>query len=176
MQLTTKLLATPILIAVLTMSIQNIAIAQHSIGPQKRESGIELKTGRIDIKDLPSKITSYIAQNFKGYAIKQAEYDPLCGGTNAIDVAIKKQGSPNYSLIFLLDGNFVQREEDVKLHLAPAKVIAAVQKKYPTYKIASEIELLTFADKSKQFLFDITNESGTKEVTFRSDGSIVCEQ
>lgn len=99
----------------------------------------------------------------------------MCTGRDAIDVAVEKKGSPKYSLIFLPNGDFVQLEEDIPLSKAPKNIISMVKAKYPTYSIAPEIERLKLADKSIQFLVDITDEKGSKEVIFSVDGTLVCE-
>mgnify|MGYP000873731367 CR=1 FL=1 len=133
------------------------------------------KSGKIALDKLPANIKEYVNQNFQGYSIKSAEYDPLCTGGDAIDVVISKKGSPNYSLIFLLDGTFVQIEEDIDLSKAPSKVLEVVKTKYAGYKPASQIERLTLADKSIQYLLDITRDTITKEVIFKEDGTVICE-
>jgi hypothetical protein len=130
-------------------------------------------SGKIDIDSIPANAKNFIAKNYEGYKISSAAYDPLCGGDDAIDVAITKNGMPNYSLIFLLDGTFVQQEEDIPFSLAPDKVVKAVKEKYPDYQISKQIEKLKLADGSLQYLLDITKDSKTKEVILTEDGKIV---
>ncbi|MCE1164172.1 MAG: hypothetical protein LWX07_02080 [Bacteroidetes bacterium] len=132
-------------------------------------------SGEINTDSLPLQSKEFIANNYKGYKITGAAYDPLCSGGNAIDVSITKKGKPDYSLIFLLNGTFVQQEEDVDLSFAPDKVINTVKEKYPDYKIAGQIEKLKLADNSLQYLFDLSKGSETKEVVLTDDGKIVCE-
>ena len=132
-------------------------------------------SGKIEIDSLPLQAKEFIAKNYKGYKILSAAYDPLCNGKDAIDVAISQKGKPNYSLIFLLNGTFVQQEEDVKLSSAPEKVLITVKEKFLDYKIADQIEKLKLADNSLQYLLDLSKGSETKEVILTEDGKIVCE-
>lgn len=133
-------------------------------------------SGEIPLDKLSNDIKEYINKNYPGYKLTKAAYDPLCSGEDAIDVAISKNGSNNFSLIFLLDGTFVQKEEDVNLSEAPAKILSTVKEKFSGYKPADKIEKLTMADGSIQYLLDLSKDTLTKEVIFKPDGTIVCER
>jgi len=133
-------------------------------------------SGEISLDKLPNNIKEYVNKNYHGYAIKKASYDPLCTGEDAIDVSIVKKGSKNYSLIFLLDGTFVQLEEDIELSKAPVKVLEILKTKYMDYKPAPKIERLKLANNSIQYLVDLLKDSLAKEVTFNEDGTVVCER
>lgn len=133
------------------------------------------KSGEIALDKLPPKIQEYVNSNFQGYSMKRAAYDPLCPSGDAIDVAITKKASPDYSLIFLPDGTFIQLEEDIDLSKAPVKVLEIVKSKYAGFKPATQIERLKLADGSVQYLLDITKDKIIKEVIFKEDGTIVCE-
>lgn len=131
--------------------------------------------GEIALDKLPTSVKSFVEKNFSGYHILTAVSDPLCQGGDAIDVSIEKTGSPKLSLIFKTDGSFVQSEEDVPLITAPDKVKHSLKTKFPDYKAGSQIEKLTMADKSIQYLFDLEKGKTTKEAIFSSDGTFVCE-
>ncbi len=132
--------------------------------------------GAIALNTLPTAIREYVVKNHPGYIMENAAHDPLCQGGDAIDVAITKKGSPAYSLIFKPDGTFVQLEEDMDINKAPAKILEIVKVKYAGYQPAAQIERLTLADKSIQYLLDITKDGVTKEVIFNTDGSVACEK
>nr|MBC7611769.1 PepSY-like domain-containing protein [Pseudopedobacter sp.] len=132
-------------------------------------------SGKVPLENLSAKAKGYISQNYSGFTISGSVYDPLCGGGDAIDVTINKKGMPNYSLIFLPDGTFIQQEEDVNLDKAPANVLKTVSEKFANYKPANQIERLTLADKTIQYLLDISKGTATKEVIFKEDGTIVCQ-
>ncbi len=132
-------------------------------------------SGKVPLENLSVKAKEFIVQNYGGYTISGAAYDPLCAGGDAIDVAINKKGMPNFSLIFLPDGTFVQQEEDVDIAKAPASVLKTVKEKFSDYKPASQIERLTLADKTVQYLLDISKGTATMEVILKEDGTIVCE-
>lgn len=132
-------------------------------------------SGAVDLNTLPTSIREYVTINYPGYKMENAAHDPLCQGGDAIDVAITKKGSTAYSLIFKPDGTFVQLEEDIDLNKAPAKILEMVKIEYVGYQPAPQIEKLTLADKSIQYLLDITKNGVTKEVIFNTDGSVACE-
>jgi len=128
----------------------------------------------IAIADLPATVKPFVEQKFPGYHIKTASPDPLCDGSPAIDVVIVKKGMPRFSLIFKPDGTFVQKEEDVPISSAPQAVLNAFKKNFTGYKAAKEIEKLTLADNTTQYLLDISKGKSTKEAIFSSDGTLLC--
>lgn len=134
-----------------------------------------VKDGKITLNQLPANVADYVAKNYLGYEMKNAAHDPLCSGGDAIDLVITKKDSPTYSLIFLPDGAFVQLEEDIDISKAPTKVLEAIKTKYSDYQIAPQIEKLTLANNTTQYLLDITKDKITKEVIFTTDGIVVCE-
>ncbi len=132
-------------------------------------------SGEIALDLLPANIKEFVTKNYAGYTMQNAAHDPLCAGGDAIDVAISKKGSANYSLIFLPNGTFVQQEEDINISKAPAKILDIVKTKYAGFTPAQQIERLTLVDKSIQYLLDITKDKTTKEVIFNDAGTVVCE-
>jgi hypothetical protein len=132
-------------------------------------------SGPIAIEQLPASVNPYVEKNFPGYKIANAAYDPLCSGGNAIDVVITKRGQANLSLIFIPDGTFVQKEEDVPLNTAPNKVRDVVKTKYSDYKAANQIEKITLADNTTEYLIDIAKGNVSKEVIMATDGTVICE-
>ena len=141
------------------------------------DSSIVMKplSGKVPLEKLSIKTKQFISKNYSGYNITGAAYDPLCAGGDAIDVAINKKGMANYSLIFLPDGTFIQQEEDVDIAKAPANVLKTIKEKYSAYKPANQIEQLILADKSVQYLLDISKGNTTREVILKEDGTVVCE-
>ena len=124
---------------------------------------------------IPASVKPYMEQNYPGYKIKSAQSDPMCDGSPAIDVSITKKGQPNLSLIFKPDGIFVQKEQDVPLKTAPVKIQATIKAKYGAYKAGRQIEKLTLADNSTQYLIDLKKGKVAKEVTISTDGDVICE-
>lgn len=132
-------------------------------------------SGKISIDKLPNTVKPFVNEHYKGYKIKSASYDPLCSGKDAIDVIVTKANSKTYSLIFLLDGTFIQQEIDIPFAEAPKKVTETLKLKYPNYTYSKQIEKLEMADKTIQYLVDITKSKISKEVILSEDGQIVCE-
>jgi hypothetical protein len=91
-------------------------------------------------------------------------------------VAITKKGAPDLSLIFTLEGSFVQQEEDVSFSTASDKIRSVLKTKYAGYSTGNQIEKLTLVDKTIEYMVDLNKGSVTKEVIFSVDGNIVCEK
>lgn len=134
-----------------------------------------LPAGIIALDKLPAGVKEFVEQNYLGYKIINAASDPLCQGGDAIDVAVTKNGSANLSLIFTPNGHFVQQEEDVPLSTAPGKISDSLKSKYSGYAADKQIERLILADRTVQYLVDLTKGKVAKEVIFSADGNIVCE-
>lgn len=171
----TFLLFTLALLIFVACNNKKVSTQLKTVSPDTTQSFKPL-SGEISLDKLPINIKEYVNKHYPGYAIKKAAYDPLCTGEDAMDIAISKQDSPDYSLIFLFDGTFVQLEEDIDLSKAPAKVLETVKAKYADFQPAHKIESLTLADKSIAYLVDLTKGTLTKEVILKADGTIVCEQ
>lgn len=137
---------------------------------------VTLSASEIALDKLPAGVKDFVTKNYAVYIMTKAASDPLCQGGDAIDVAITKSGAPNLSLIFKLDGSFVQQEEDLPLSTAPDKIRDALKAKYADYSAGNQIEKLTLADKSIQYLVDLSKGSITKEVIFNANGAVVCEK
>ncbi len=125
--------------------------------------------------NLPQNIKDYVASNYKEYKITDATSDPLCEGGDAIDVSIQKDEKTTLSLIFKPDGTYIQKEEDISYYNAPQKVKETIKTKYGSYNASDQIEKLTLADNTTQYLIDIDKDTVSKEVILTSDGQIVCE-
>ena len=149
-----------------TTSIRNPDTASIQIPPP----GV-----KIAIDKLPTGVSEFVTKNYPGYQIKSAASDPLCGGADAIDVVITKNGEPNLSAIFRPDGQFVQQEEDVPLSTAAQKISDALRTKYSGYTADKQIEKLILADKTVQYLVDLTKGNLSKEVIFNAEDSVMCE-
>ncbi|MEO6948411.1 MAG: hypothetical protein ABI123_02180 [Ginsengibacter sp.] len=127
------------------------------------------------IKNLPNGVKEFVSKSYSDYTIVSSSPDPLCGGGPAVDVAITKTGAPNFSLIFKPDGSYVQQEEDVQFSTAPDKIKSTLRTQFGKYNAGGQIEKLILADKSVQYMVDLTNGKNTKEVIFTADGTIFCE-
>lgn len=158
----------------------------NSVGEKKKSENIGMEkdtslstispsTNTYTIENLPPGVKEFIFKFYSGYTIVGAAFDPLCGGGPAVDVSIKNPGVPNLSLIFKPDGSYVQQEEDVHLSTAPDKIRSALNTNFKTFTAGNQIEKLTLADKSIQYLVNLSNGKNTKEVIFTIDGNIVCE-
>lgn len=132
-------------------------------------------SGKVEIDSLPQSVNLFVADNYAGYKIEGATHDPMCNGDDAIDVAITKVGGKPFSLIFTPQGTFIQQEEDVSIEIAPSNVMKVLKAKYADFNADQQIEKLTLADKSEQYLVDLSKNGVNKEVIFDANGNVVCE-
>lgn len=132
-------------------------------------------TATYSADNLPPGVKEFVNKNYIGYRIVTVDPDPLCGGGPAIDVVIAKTGATSLSLIFKPDGSYVQQEEDVPLSNASEKIRNTLKTKFGDYSAGGQIEKLTLADRSIQFMADLSKGKNTKEVILTIDGEVVCE-
>ena len=130
----------------------------------------------IALDRLPSNIKLFVTRNYAGYTMQKAVHNSLCSGVDAIDLTISKKGGADYSLVFLPNGTFVQKEEDIDLTNVPSKVLEIIKEIYADYKPAPQIERITLADNTTRFSIDISNSNESKEVILKKDGTVVCEK
>jgi hypothetical protein len=134
----------------------------------------EASTTKVDVRLIPQTVHDFVAKNYPGYKIESAEHDPMCNGYDAIDVAIRKPGSAAYSVIFSPKWDFIQQEEDVALDTAPENLKSILKTKFADFKVDSQIEKLTLADKKIQYTADLSKNGSSKEVVFDEKGNVVC--
>jgi hypothetical protein len=179
----TKLIIKYIIFAVLICIFLNCGkrVTQQRKNDVKTDSissvqHIKITNDSVTVNNLPENIKKYIAANYPGYQVNSAMSDPLCQGGDAIDVGLINSAQPNMSLIFKPDGTYIQKETDVPLNTAPAKVKEVMKTSYSSYKASDPIEKITLADNTTQYLIDITKAAVTKEVTLSAEGVVVCER
>ena len=127
------------------------------------------------LHSLPSNILEFARGNYPGYSIIGAVSDSLCNESNVIDLAITKTGAPDLSLIFKSDGSFLQQEEDVSLSTVPDQIKKVLKSIYREYSAEKQIEKLILADKTVEYLFDLNRGDVSKELIFKLNGDVVCE-
>ena len=127
------------------------------------------------LHSLPSNILEFARKNYPDYSIISAVSDSLCSENNVIDIAITKIGAPDLSLIFKSDGSFLQQEEDVSLSTVPDQIKKVLKSIYRGYSAGKQIEKLILADKTQEYLFDLNMGDVSKEVIFKLNGDVVCE-
>jgi hypothetical protein len=148
----------------------------ESVKPDSTVTKTVLPDGEITLDRLPAGVKEFVIKNYAGYKMVKALSDPLCQGGDAIDLSIAKTGAPNLSLIFKPDGSFVQQEQDVPLSEATSKIMNTLKTKYADYSAGTQIEKLILADKTVQYMADLTKGNVTKEVMFTADGVVICEK
>jgi hypothetical protein len=146
--------------------------------PTKRDSFVsnkKLPKKASRLNNLPSNVKGFVQTNYPGYLIIIVVGVSLCGGGDAVDAVISKIGSPDLSLIFKPDGSFVQQQQDVPIHTAPIAIIQTLKARYSDYKTPGQIEKLTLADNTEEYLIDLSRGAKSKEVIFATNGMVICE-
>ncbi len=78
-------------------------------------------------------------------------------------------------MIFKPDGTFVQQEQDVPFHTAPQAIRQTLKFKYAGYTAGEQIEKLTLANNTEEYLVDLIRGAKSKEVVFNTNGIVICE-
>ncbi|KMQ72484.1 PepSY-like domain-containing protein [Chryseobacterium koreense] len=130
----------------------------------------------INLDTLPASIQEFISHNYYGYKMVSAVKDPLCSGMEAIDVTVEKSDSPSFSLIFKMDGQFVQQETDINLNELPKAVLNQLNTGFKDYMPDQNAEKLNLADQSINYQVDLSKGQVKKEVVFKEDGTVVCTE
>jgi hypothetical protein len=175
-----RLILKPLLILAVILFISNCS--NKEVSQVNKNSSDTIKSihsisvmDSVSKENLPAKTKDYISSHYPGYIINDVVKDPLCKGGDAVDVSIIKNGQPRLSLIFKPDGTFVQKEEDVSYKTAPEKIKNTIKTQYGSFKVSDQVELLTMANNSTQYLIDLSMGSILKEVTLTVDGNVICE-
>ena len=161
------------LIIILAVAIGGIGLyITYSQRPDSEESG---STSEVNKTGNLSAITKdYVNRNYPDYKITKTTDDPLCGGGQATDVLIENSQKDNLSLIFTLDGKFIQKEVDVNFAAMPNNIKTVLAQKFPNYVHGDSVEQLTLVSGQQQYLVDLTQDKKTLEVIFDLTGSVVC--
>lgn len=130
----------------------------------------------INLETLPASIQEFISHNYYGYKMVSAVKDPLCSGMEAIDVTVERSDSPSFSLIFKMDGQFVQQETDINLNELPKAVLNQLNTGFKDYMPDQNAEKLNLADQSINYQVDLSKGQVKKEVVFKEDGTVVCTE
>lgn len=149
-------------------------VSKNKVDTVKSMQDLHVKDS-VSKENLSANIKDYVSSHYPGYIINDAQSDPLCVGGDAIDVLVTKKGKPAFSLIFKPDGTFVQKEEDVDFYAAPENVKNTIKVKYGSFKASDQIEKLTLADNSTQYLIDLNKDLVSKEVILTINGTVICE-
>lgn len=138
-------------------------------------------TNNIPITDLPVDIINFIAYSHSGYMIGSASYKTLCGGIDAIEAIVVKEEqnkSEDYSisLIFTQDGKYIRTEQGIDFSDVPDRIKQEIASSFNGFKPNLKAKLLTLTNNDEtQYLVNLEKDSGDKEVIFKVDGNIVCE-
>ncbi|WP_447951193.1 hypothetical protein [Chryseobacterium koreense] len=150
--------------------------SDEALSVKQGAEAAEYPSENINLDTLPASIQEFISTNYPGYKMISAVKDPLCSGLEAIDVTVEKPDSPSFSLIFKIDGQFLQQESDISLSELPKAVSNQLTARFKDSTPDQNAEKLILADQSINYQVDLTKGQQKKEVVFKEDGTVVCSE
>lgn len=138
-------------------------------------------TTNIPITDLPVEIINFIAYSHSGYMIESAFHKTLCGDIDAIEAIVVKENenrSEDYSISFIFthDGKYIRTEQGINVEEIPNKVKLTIDSNFKDYVAKTKAKLLTLTkEDEKQYLVYLVKNGVNKEIIFKDNGDIVCE-
>lgn len=130
----------------------------------------------ISVDSLSADILNYISTNYAGYIALHAEIDTMCQFGNVTEVMIGISGSTPVKLVFDTANVFVLKAERIAVSSIPQIVIDAITNTYTGYNIRPIAEQFTLADSSIEYNVFINQLNSRKQITIKSDATIVCEK
>ena len=130
----------------------------------------------IPVDSLSVMITDYIAANFSGYSVINAEYDTLCPDGIVKEVMIDISSSEPLKLVFDANDTFLLQASRALYLTMPQVVKDYITSNYATYQVSSKSEKLTLADNSVQYSVYIRLDADRKKVRLTDAGILVCVQ
>ena len=130
----------------------------------------------ISVDSLSSDILNYISANYSGYSAMHAEIDTMCQFGNVTEVMIGISGSSPVKLVFDTANVFVLKAERIAVSSIPQAVIDAITNTYTAYTMKPMAEKFTLADSSVEYNLFIRQSLVRKQITIKSDATIVCEK
>jgi hypothetical protein len=148
----------------------------HGNGHHGGGHGEGIHGGGISADSIPATITEYVAANYAGYTVHNANYDTLCPYGIVINVMIESSDTLHHKLVFDASGLFIALAHRIKSADLPALVSANVTANYSTYTLRKKAELLTLTDGSKLYRVFLHGTAAHLTVVLKEDGTVICEQ
>ena len=133
----------------------------------------------IPTDSLPDAIKNYIATNYGGYTIDEAQRDTLCNGMTGIEVELEKRGAAEIALFFNTENAFIQKEEEINYRDLPSSVKAFISTNFNNYNTDDEADKITLANGTIQYEVELKEKTTKveKDVVINSDGTLkICER
>ncbi|MEI7491555.1 MAG: PepSY-like domain-containing protein [Bacteroidota bacterium] len=131
----------------------------------------------IPVDSLSSVIKSFIAANFTGYTILNADYDSLCVDGRVKEVMIGKQDTvPPIKLIFSATDIYLLQASRFRYSDVPQAVKDYITANYSSYEVCNAAEKYILADNSVQYMVYLRLDRSHLKVHLLADGTLVCSQ
>ncbi|MCX6285360.1 MAG: PepSY-like domain-containing protein [Bacteroidetes bacterium] len=122
-------------------------------------------------------IKDYIAANFAGYTILNADYDSLCVNGLVKEVMIGKRDSvPPVKLIFSATDSYLLQASRFRYSDVPQAVKEYITANYSSYEVCNAAEKYILADNSVQYMVYLRLDRSHLRVRLLADGTLVCSQ
>ncbi len=125
-------------------------------------------------------VEGYLATNFPGYTLKEAELDSLCNGTPAVVATLKDANGLSLDAYFALDINITLLQTSTKILSTnlPVAVTDAINTAYPNLLLEADARQIELPDGNLQYEVEVENTTNNTERTLilSADGTVVCEE
>jgi hypothetical protein len=111
------------------------------------------------------------------WKIDNVQYNPMCDGSEAYDVAVSNPSGLKTSFILDRAGKLIQSEVDKNFSEASVPLKDILKKNYSGYTYGDTYESLQMASGEERYLIDLSQNGGktTSELILAKDGSIICQ-
>lgn len=124
---------------------------------------------------LAQAIVNYVTGNYPGYIIEHANIDSLCQFGNVTEV-VADDSIGHVKLYFDASNNYLMKDNRINYSAIPQVITAYVTSNYSGYFPCFRAIKFTLADGSIEYMVFLKGNHAHKRVTFKEDGTFVCEQ
>ena len=122
------------------------------------------------VANLPTAIQQYIATNYSGYTVEEAEIEDLFGdNTQQVYEVELEQGNQEITLYFDMAGTFIQEEVEILSSALPTAVSNTITSQYGSYQMDDEADQYNRAN--GDIWYGVELESGSQEVELILDSN-----
>ena len=130
--------------------------------------------------DLKALVEDYLATNFPGYILKEADLKSLCNGTPVAVATLKDVNGMKRKAYFALDLNITLLQTSTKIlsTALPAAVLNTISSTYPNLTLDKDAKLIELPDGTLQYEVELESNGNSTDldVILAADGTVVCQE
>jgi len=130
--------------------------------------------------DLKALVEDYLATNFPGYILKEADLKSLCNGTPVAVATLKDANGMKRKAYFALDLNITLLQTSTKIlsTALPAAVLNTISSTYPNLTLDKDAKLIELPDGTLQYEVELESNGNSTDldVILAADGTVVCQE